>query len=86
MSELDTIKVNAIVTMTTASLQAIVGNAKVLVGPDAKGRFKVDTAELVNRMVSKFLMERDFESYVNDISNFPGISQSSSAKASPSPG
>jgi hypothetical protein len=43
------------------------------VGPDAKGHYRVDTADLVSHMVSRFLLERDFESYVKDISNYPKL-------------
>ena len=73
MSAEDTIEVRAVVTMTTAALRTIVANAKALVGPDAKGHYRVDTADLVSHMVSRFLLERDFETYVNDISNYPKL-------------
>jgi hypothetical protein len=73
MSAGDTIEVRAIVTMTTSALQTIVANAKALVGPDAKGHYRVDTADLVSHMVSRFLLEKDFETYVNNISNYPRL-------------
>ncbi|MFA7425687.1 MAG: hypothetical protein WCZ16_11565 [Desulfosarcinaceae bacterium] len=73
MSAADTIEVRAIVTMTTSALQTIVANAKALVGPDARGHYRVDTADLVSHMVSRFLLERDFEAYVKDIDNYPKL-------------
>ena len=65
------ITVRAIIDMTPASLEAIVENAKKIVGRDEKGRYRVDTADKVGEMISRFLLEKDFESYVKNIDNFP---------------
>ena len=66
--ELVTVRVN--IDLTAASLQAIVENAKKIAGHDAKGIYRVDTADWVNKMVSRFLFENDFESYTNNIENY----------------
>ena len=66
----DTLMVRANVEMTAASLEAIVKNAKKLSGPDEKGVYRVDTAEKVNEMISRFLLENDFESFVKNIDNY----------------
>ncbi|MBE9581371.1 MAG: hypothetical protein IMF18_07110 [Proteobacteria bacterium] len=66
----DTMVVRANVEMTTASLQAIVQNAKNVAGRDEKGRYRVDTADKVSEMVSRFLLENDFENFVKNIDNF----------------
>ena len=63
----DTIEVRANIVMTTASLKFIVANAKKVVGRNEKGHYKVDTADVVGQMVSRFLLERDFEEFVRDI-------------------
>jgi len=60
----DTIVVNANVEMTTRSLQTIVENAKKKVGRDEKGFYRVDTADKVSEVISRFLLEKDFEGYV----------------------
>ena len=65
------ITVRAIVDMTTPSLEAIVENAKKIAGRDEKGRYRVDTADKVGEMISRFLLEKDFESYVKNIDNYP---------------
>jgi hypothetical protein len=71
MSEFkDTMVLRANVEMTTASLQAIVQNAKKVAGRDEKGRYRVDTADKVSEMISRFLLENDFESFVKNIDNF----------------
>jgi hypothetical protein len=66
----DTITVHANVEMTTASLQAIVDHVKKIAGTDKKGIYRVDTADKVSEMISRFLMEKDFEGYVKDIQNY----------------
>lgn len=67
----DTIEIHTNVIMTTASLKAIVQNTKKLAGPDEKGRYKVDTADAVGKMVSRFLLEKDFEAFAEDEDNYP---------------
>jgi hypothetical protein len=67
----NTITVRAILEMTPGSLEAIVENAKIIAGRDERGRYRVDTADKVGEMISRFLIEKDFESYVKDIDNFP---------------
>lgn len=64
------LRVNAHVDMTAASLEAIVKNAKGLQGPDENGIYRVDTAGKVSEMISRFLLEMNFEGYVKDIKNY----------------
>jgi hypothetical protein len=66
----DTLIVRANVEMTAASLQAIVANAKEIAGPDEKGRYRIDTADKASEMISRFLLENDFESFVKNIENY----------------
>jgi hypothetical protein len=66
----ETIAVNAVVEMTTDSLQAIVRNAKAIAGRDPNGRYRVDTADKVGEMISRFLRRHDFEGFVQNIDNY----------------
>ncbi len=66
----DTIIVHANVEISTEALQAIVENAKKITGRDEKGRYRVDTADKVSEMISRFLLENDFETYVKNIENY----------------
>jgi len=68
LKEIITVRVN--IDLTAASLQAIVENAKKIAGHDEKGVYRVDTADWVNKMVSRFLLENDFESYTKNIENY----------------
>mgnify|MGYP001039595261 FL=1 len=67
----ETITVNVNVEMTTASLQAIVENAKKVEGRNEKGVYRIDTADKVSEMISNFILENDFESYAKNIENYP---------------
>ncbi len=65
-----TVTVRANVEVTPKALQAIVHHAKEMAGADEKGVYRVDTADKVSEMISKFLLQKDFESYVEDRSNY----------------
>ncbi len=65
-----TVVVRANVEMTVASLQAIVANAKAASRTDDKGLYRIDTADKVSEMISRFLLERDFESFVENADNY----------------
>jgi len=69
---IDTIEVRANVIMTTESLKAIVDHTKRRTARNEKGHYTVDTADAVSGMVSRFLLEMDFESYVKDEKNYGG--------------
>ena len=60
----DAITVRVNIEMTTVSLEMIVEKAKERAGRDAKGIYRIDTADKVSEMVSCFLLEKDFEGYV----------------------
>jgi len=67
----ETLTVNVNVEITTASLQAIVENAKKVEGRNEKGVYRIDTADKVSEMISNFILENDFESYAKNIENYP---------------
>ena len=65
-----TVRVNVIVELSTEALATIVHNAKQMVGRDEKGVYRVDTADKVGEMISRFILENNFESFVNDPNNY----------------
>jgi len=67
--EKETLVVNVNVEITATSLQAIVENAKKITGRDSKEVYRVDTADKVSHVISRFLIENNFESYAKDIQN-----------------
>ncbi len=66
----NTIAVRVNIEMTPASLQAIVENAKKIAGTGEKGYYTVDTVDKVGEMISRFLLEKDFEGFVMNIENY----------------
>lgn len=66
----NTIDVNVVIELTPNALQAIVENAKRITGRNEKGHYKVDTADKVGEMVSRFLAENNFESFASDSANY----------------
>jgi hypothetical protein len=63
------------VRITPESLKTIVDNAKKSAGPNQKGFYHIDTAGKVDEMISQFLLEKDFESYVKDPKNYRELSR-----------
>ncbi len=66
----DTLVVNANVTITATALQAIVANAKANAPRNEKGYYQVDTADKVSEMISKFLLENDFDGFASNPENY----------------
>jgi len=68
----DTITVRVNVDIAVGALKTIVDTAKKRVGPDDQGHYHVDTADKVGEMISRFLLENNFEEYVHDPEHFSG--------------
>ena len=68
----DTVVVNVNATITARALQAIVANAKKNAPVNEKGYYQVDTADKVSEMISRFLLENDFEGFADDPENYTG--------------
>ncbi len=60
----DKLSVHVNVQISAAALQAIVANAKKTADKDANGTYRIDTADQVSLMISRFLEEKDFDSYI----------------------
>ena len=70
MSGNNKILIKAHLEISTLSLETIVETAKQIKGRNQKGHFKVETADVVSEIISRFLAEKDFESYVKDTSHY----------------
>ena len=68
----DMISVRVNVDIPTEALKNIVQIAKQIVGPDEKGHYHVDTADKVGEMISRFLLENNFQQYVGNRGNYSG--------------
>ena len=61
------LRVHVNVEISADALQAIVNHAKKNADKDANGVYRVDTADQVSAVISKFLKEKDFESYAQNL-------------------
>lgn len=64
------VRVHVNIELSAASLQAVVANSKKKAGTDEHGRYRVDTADALSAMISRFLLENDFEAFSQDIDNY----------------
>lgn len=64
------IRVHVNIELPAVALQSVVANSKKKVGKDEKGRFRVDTADMLAELISKFLQEKDFKRFADDINNY----------------
>ncbi len=73
MTTTDTVVVNANVTITATALQSIVANAKANAPRNEKGYYQVDTADKVSEIISKFLLENNFEGFAGAPGNYRSL-------------
>lgn len=66
----DKLNVHINVEISPSALQAIVANAKHSAPKNANGTYYIDTAQCVSTMISRFLVEKDFDSFVMNIENY----------------
>lgn len=66
----DMVRVNVTIDISGETLQTIVQTAKNIVGRNEKGHYRIDTADLVEDLLSRFIAERGFDSYVGDRGNY----------------
>ena len=66
----NTVRVNVTVTIAGETLQTIVQTAKDIVGRNEKGHYRIDTADLLEDLLSKFIAERDFVAFAADPENY----------------
>ena len=66
----DTVRVNVTVAIAGETLQTMVQTAKDIVGRNEKGHYRIDTADLLEDLLSKFISEKNFDAYVTDKANY----------------
>lgn len=69
----DKLSVHVNVQITASALKSIVSNAKKVATRDANGSFRIDTADQVSVMITRFLDEKDFETYTKNIDNYKAL-------------
>jgi hypothetical protein len=66
----DHLKVNVVIHVSAAALQEVVAQCKRIGLKDANGFCRVDTSDRLGEIVSRFLKENDFDTYVRDPGNY----------------
>ena len=64
------VRVHVNIELSATSLQAVVANSKKKAGTDDRGRYRVDTADVLAALISKFLQEKDFDTFARDVHNY----------------
>ena len=70
----DLITVHVNVEIPTRALKQIVELAKRRAGLGERGYYQVDTAAAVGKLISDFLLEKDFESFTSDPAHYEDLS------------
>ena len=66
----NTVRVNVSIDIAGETLQTIVQTAKEIVGRNEKGHYRIDTADLLEDLLSSFISEKGFDAYVADKGNY----------------
>jgi hypothetical protein len=66
----DTVRVNVTLDISGETLQTIVRTAKEIVGRNEKGHYRIDTADLLEDLLSSFIDENGFDAYAADRENY----------------
>jgi len=64
------VRVHVNIEISPAVLKTVVANAKKKTGANERGRFRVDTADVLAALISHFLVEKDFEAFAEDTANY----------------
>lgn len=64
------VRVNVTIDISGNTLQTIVQTAKDMVGRNEKGHYRVDTADLLEDLLSRFIKSHRFDAFVADRKNY----------------
>lgn len=64
------VRVHVNIELSATSLQTVVANTKQKAGADPQGRYRVDTADALAALISRFLQEKGFDEFVRNLDNY----------------
>lgn len=64
------VRVHVNIELAATSLQTVVSNSKKNAGKDEQGRYRVDTADILSDLITKFLHEKNFDAFVQNENNY----------------
>jgi hypothetical protein len=65
------VNVHVNIDISAEALQTVVAVARKLAGRDEKGHFRVDTADVLSELISRFLVANDFAGFVRNEDVYP---------------
>ena len=69
-NEQDMVTVQVNLDIGVEALKSVVANAKAVAGKNDRGVYRVDTADKLGEMISKFLLKADFQKFAQDLENY----------------
>jgi hypothetical protein len=64
------VRVHVNIEISAAALKAVVAHSKQKAGTDDSGHYRVDTADALAALISKFLQNKNFDQFAADIDNY----------------
>ena len=64
------VRVHVNIELSAASIQAVVANSKKKAGANQNGRHRMDTADALAALISKFLLEKYVDALVRDVDHY----------------
>ncbi len=69
-NEQDMVTVQVNLDIGVEALKSVVANAKAVAGKDDRGIYRVDTADKLGEMISRFLLKADFQGFAQNLENY----------------
>lgn len=69
-NEQDMVTVQVNLDIGVEALKSVVANAKAIAGKDDRGVYRVDTADKLGEMISRFLLKADFQEFAQNLENY----------------
>jgi uncharacterized membrane protein len=69
-NEQDMVTVQVNLDIGVEALKSVVANAKAVAGKNDRGVYRVDTADKLGEMISKFLLKAGFQKFAQDLENY----------------
>ena len=66
----DSLMVHVNIDIAAEILQTVVQNSKITGGQNERGHANIDPADKLSELISKFLVEKDFDSFVRNLNNY----------------
>lgn len=66
----DMLNVHVNIDVPAGAVKAVVENAKQMTGKNEQGHYRIDTADMLSKMISRFLKVNDFQKFAENRDNY----------------